>query len=601
MNHFFTKFIALFLFVVHTNIVQSQTKFIATITPSNAAINEYVTLKLTVENGENITQIIPPNLSEFDVVSGPNQETAVNNVNGIVSQYVSLSYILQPKKAGNFIIGNATAVVSQKKYKSNSLKLVVSNKKVPNNSTVNQSPFAAFDMFDEPTPQKQYEDYVLQKGETIPEKVNKNMQLKLQTNKNTCFVGEPIVATYKLYTRLKSESSLTKNPGFNGFSVIDIAQQFNQNPNTHETLNGREYNVYIIRKAQLYPLQPGDIELESASLDNKITFVKNNNGNAEAFEENVTLQSKPMIIHVKPLPEFGKPNNFSGSVGKFEIDAVLEKNIITTDETGKLIITILGTGNLQLLTSPTVEWPNNFEPFETKSVDNLNVNNVPLSGSKSFEIPFSVIDTGLHIIPPILFSYFDIVSSTYKTIATKPISINIVKAVASKITKPDIKAYKKTFIEKWSTTILFAVLLFLVLMSLIFFNKKTKNKIGKKNIELNEAVIAKKNILPSLLHEKNYLLKTEQCLANNNCNKGYELLSTEFKQFLVEKFNTPDEMFSLEMIELSMKEVFVENAKIQQTLYLLKEIEQKLYMPIDKNEGLVKLYNETKSLILSLS
>lgn len=65
-------------------------------------------------------------------------------------------------------------------------------------------------MFDEPTPQKQYEDYVLQKGETIPEKVNKNMQLKLQTNKNTCFVGEPIVATYKLYTRLKSESSLTK-------------------------------------------------------------------------------------------------------------------------------------------------------------------------------------------------------------------------------------------------------------------------------------------------------------------------------------------------------------------------------------------------------
>lgn len=152
------------------------------------------------------------------------------------------------------------------------------------------------------------------------------MILKLETDKTSCFVGEPLVATYKLFTRLKSESKLTGNPSFNGFSVIDLTKP-DASGYTKQQLNGKEYNVYTIRKAQLYPLQDGNIELGSAELENNIQFIKEeyvdqrSNSVFDLFDDfaqatvpaegiinqQVNLRSKPLMITVKPLPEVNKP------------------------------------------------------------------------------------------------------------------------------------------------------------------------------------------------------------------------------------------------------------------------------------------------------
>lgn len=81
------------------------------------------------------------------------------------------------------------------------------------------------------------------------------------------------MASYNLYSRLKSETKLVKNPSFNGFSVIDL-QQPNATDYAQRNINGREFNVYTIRKVQLYPLQAGTFQLEGASLDNQVQFLK---------------------------------------------------------------------------------------------------------------------------------------------------------------------------------------------------------------------------------------------------------------------------------------------------------------------------------------
>ena len=97
MRSFYTKIYFNCLFVFASYFAGAQAKFTATVSPEQAGRDEYVTLKFTVANGSNIKQITPPSFSDFSVVSGPNQETEMNSVNGMISQYVSLSYVLLPK------------------------------------------------------------------------------------------------------------------------------------------------------------------------------------------------------------------------------------------------------------------------------------------------------------------------------------------------------------------------------------------------------------------------------------------------------------------------------------------------------------------------
>ena len=78
-----------------------------------------------------------------------------------------------------------------------------------------------FDFPPEPAVHR-FDDYILKKGENVNDKVQKNLFVKLDVSKTSCFVGEPITASYKLYTRLRSETNITSAPSFNGFSVSEL-------------------------------------------------------------------------------------------------------------------------------------------------------------------------------------------------------------------------------------------------------------------------------------------------------------------------------------------------------------------------------------------
>ncbi len=608
MKSFFTKLFFCCSLIFVCTFSFAQTKFYASATPTKAGIDEYITYTLTIDNGTSVEQINHPEFTDFITVSGPNQFSSQTNRNGVVTQSVSISYILQPKKAGNFQIAASTATIEGKTYKSNIVGISISNKKSSNKnpSTVNQSPFAAFDLFDEPKPQKRFEDYMLKKGETVQDNVSRNMQLRLQTDKTSCYVGEPILATYKLFTRLQSESNISKNPSFNGFSVVDMLPQIDHSPNNHESLNGREYNVYVIRKAQLYPLQSGAIELESATLDNKITFVKNENGTNNMFEENVSLTSKPVTIQVKPLPETGKPENFKDAVGNFTIEAAVEKNNFSTDETGKLLITISGKGNMQLLTMPEINWSADFEVYETKITDNTNNTTLPISGSKTFEVPFTVAQVGTHTIPTIKFSFFDPSLATYKMVSTKSIALTITKgtgniinsvAVAPKKYKPT-SILNKLFANRWLVICSLIVIIAIVIAFWIRKENK-KEKVALANEIKKEALIS--TIPVTLSNNINHLAKTENCLFKVDCVDFYSLLSLELKQFLSRLFSIDKENMNSKTLVSIMDNKNIDNHISLQTQQLFEEIEWQLYTPFERSEKLHEMYARAQTLIQLLS
>ena len=353
MKSVFTKIV--FLLLLQTGqFVAAQVKFSANLSPAQISKDEYTQLRLLVENAREVQEINPPVLNNFTIISGPNQESGMSMVNGEVTKYIAIGFIIKPRGPGTFIIPSTTARADGSLFRSAPVSLKVLNTVSGNNNMGGNgfnSPFNGIDPFAETVPEKAYQDFLLHKGEDALEKIRKNMMVKVVTDKASCFVGEPIVATYKLYTRLKSESAMTKNPSFNGFSVIDLLQPDNTNYKVKK-INGRDYNVYTIRKAQLYPLQSGDLVLEPAEIDNNVHFIKSEYFNkqrdnaADIFgffsdvaippegveDHKITLQSKPMSILVKPLPVSGKPADFKGAVGNFSIDATLSKKNFNTDE-----------------------------------------------------------------------------------------------------------------------------------------------------------------------------------------------------------------------------------------------------------------------------
>ena len=613
MNSFSSKIFYLIFFISLGFNVAAQTKFTATATPSSAGIDEYITLSLRVANGTNVQKISPPVLKDFNIVSGPNTTTEQNTINGETSLYITLSYVLLAQKTGSFKIPAATALIDGRTFKSNSITIVISKNKSAvssqnnNGSASIQSILSGSDPFYEPQAQTTFSDYILRKGENIQKKVNDNMQLRLQTDKNSCYVGEALLATYKLYTRLKSESNLSKNPSFNGFSVIEMLQPNDALGFTNEKLNGKFYNVYIIRKAQLYPLQAGPIEVESATLDNKISFVKysGSNGNNYTIDPNalitetVALSSKPIIINVKALPEAGKPENFKGAVGNFTLEAALQKNKFESNETEKLFVTVTGMGNMHLLTLPDIKWPPGFEVFETKISDNTDNKTVPISGSKTFEIPFAVSKEGSYMIPSITLSFFDPITKSYKSSSTKSISFNIYQAKKN-LTAIDgrvIKEQKLSPVENLlkHKGIIFLFAIGLIMAGLIFWNTKDKKIISKetKTVVPNPENVRITNFDASV----NPLTKTEDCLFKNDCSNFYNILNDELKYFLSLNFNISIEELTNKRLAIVMDKAGISNSVILQTQELIKEIEWQLYTPFERNEELNIIYAKAQNLV----
>ncbi len=602
-----------------------QVKFSASISPEQISKDEFAQLRLLVENANEVQQILPPVLNNFIIISGPNQESGMSMINGNVKKYIAVNFIIKPKGPGNFTIPSTIARADGREYRSNPISVAVTNTISGNHSGINSftSPFNGLDPFADAVTENSYRDDILRKGENAQDKIKNNIIVKLETDKTTCYVGEPLIATYKLYTRLKSESSLTRNPSFNGFSVIDLQPPDNVNYKT-EKLNGREYNVYTIRKAQLYPLQAGNLELESAEIENNVHFIKeeyvkrqrdlmddmfrdftNAGIPPEGMEDHkVTLQSKPLTILVKPLPDMDKPAGFRGAVGNFTIESALANNNFTTDDAGKLTVIISGMGNMQLVTASEISWPEGIEGFEPKTTDDLFKTTVPVSGRKIIEYPFTVASTGNYSLPAITFSFFDTKEGKYKSVATKPVNF-IVTAGTGKHTNigvPQNITGKESFLNnffsnRWRVVSLVAIM---IICGLIFWLKKE----NKKDKQLNETILANKKNQEGnemaetiLSNQENPLVSAAPSLAANEGPAFYKELNQSLKNYLSHKLHIPLEELNKKSVAERLDSTGIPNTISLQLNELMDEIEWQLYTPSAANGQMQALYERTNGLI----
>ena len=412
----------------------AQVKFTTVISSKEIGRADYVQVEFVVENARQIENLVPPTFPNFRITEGPIQSSGMSIVNGNTSQYKGVSFVLQPLKTGKFTIEGATATVDGKPMHSNPVHIEVSASGPPAPASQPGQPTLP----DEAAVSSR--EYILRPGENVAEKIKKNLFVRVQADKTSCYIGEPIVVTYKLYSRLRSESRVTKRPSLNGFSVYDMVDP-NTDQESIETLNGKQFTVHIIRKSQLIPLQAGTVELDPAEVENKVFFIrqtgaarKHRNLLDELFDpssseegtetdQNITLSSQPLTITIKPLPEENKPADFNGAVGQFTMQAAVENTKMAARDAATLKVTVSGTGNLPIVNAPPVKWPDSIEAYEATAKEDIDKTVAPMGGSKTFEYVFTPEHQGNYSLSPVSFSYFDPSSASYKTLESQPIAL----------------------------------------------------------------------------------------------------------------------------------------------------------------------------------
>jgi hypothetical protein len=388
--------------------------FTAIIDKNPIGLGDQFTLSFVLNNagmggGKNMQL---PDLTKFHIMSGPNQSSSMQFINGAVSSSITYSYILQPKEMGKATIGPATIDVGGKQYKTQPLTIEVV-KGAPRQTQQAPPP----------------DDASAQIGD--------NLFLKATVDKNHVIQGEQINLTFKLYTRVSvSNYGVDKNPSMTGFWGEDIENPKNISLST-ETVNGKQYRVGIIRKMALFPTQSGTLEIAPMEATTQVQIQSRSVDPFDAFFRdpfgrtvNYKVKSEPLKIKVDPLPA-NAPASFKGAVGKFTMSTSVDRRTTKTNEPVTLKITIAGTGNIKVLEVPEIELPKDFEQYTPKVSDNINRQEGRISGSKTFEYLLIPRYPGQKIIKPLAFSFFDLNKREYVTLQSPQIELNVEQGTAT--------------------------------------------------------------------------------------------------------------------------------------------------------------------------
>lgn len=379
-----------------------------------------------------ITNFTKPVFTGLEVLAGPSPSrmSSVQIINGKRTDNIEVSYtfIVRPTTDGSAKISGASATIDGKVYTTKEFTIDI----VKDQSASSSNGAAAAN-------NANAQD---KRPSSVGEISSDDVFLSLNFSKTRVVKGEPIVATLKLYTRANIAGfEDIKFPVFNGFWSQEIETPQNINF-VRESVNGKIYNSAVLRKYMLLPQQTGDIVVNPAEMICQVQVMVNNYGGRSIFDDffdqgyqvvRKRISSKATTIHVNPLPA-PAPSSFGGGVGNFSIDVSLSREDIKAHDAASLIVEISGSGNLNLIESPKVNLPADFETYASKTDNKYSNGANGISGKKSFEFPFIPRSEGRFVVDPIEYAYYDINKKKYITLRTDSIVINVAKGEASVVT-----------------------------------------------------------------------------------------------------------------------------------------------------------------------
>ena len=379
-----------------------------------------------------------PSFDGLTVLGGPFTSTSssFSMVNGSMSHTVkcTYTYALQAYQEGTVHVGSASLTVKGNKITSQPFDIKV----IPDDGS-HAAPSGGG------TSSGQGQS---QQNTTDSQVSGKDLFLRVIPSKKSAYVGEQVVLTYKLYTKVPVSSvSLSKMPSYAGFWTKDVSDNSGTLKQSSEYINGIEYTTAEIQKVIVVPQRSGKLALDPMTMEciAQIRTERNNNRSMDPFEaffndpffnRNIVnvkkeLSSQALTLEVKNLPENGKPASFAGAVGNYSFKSDIDKTELSTNEAVTLTLTVSGTGNVELLQMPEPVFPPDFEVYDPKISTSTNVGPQGLTGTKRAEYLAIPRRAGSFTIPPVEFSYYNSSTDSYEVLSSDPYEIKVEKGSGS--------------------------------------------------------------------------------------------------------------------------------------------------------------------------
>jgi len=590
--------IFIFLFLSVPIVILSQ-EFNATVNETTVANNErfQVSFVFSGDNINNLKNFKPPSFSNFLVLSGPNQSTSIQIINGVKTASLTYSYILQSEIVGTYSIGKASIEQNGQYFKTKPVKMqIVKGSAKPKQKNTDQT--------------------------ISNEEIAENLYIRAIIDKRKVYKGEQVTVVYKLYTRLTiaSQMSINKLPQYQGFWAEELETASNITFNT-EVVNGKQFRVGVLKKVALFPTQTGKLKVTPFELTVPLQlkakrsrnifddFFGDPFGRGETVEHNAV--SNTIKVDVLPLPTEGKPENFHGAVGDFKMETAMNKTSTKTNEPLTLNVSISGTGNFELLEMPEINLPNGFEKYEPKITENVK-NRGKIRGSKKGEYLFVPRVVGIREIPAIEFSYFDPAKKKYVSLKSDPFTLNIEQGEQVVNTEviskediqqlgSDIRFIKTSFdgIEKKSNYMInstgfwIAIAAPLLLLTILLGWKRRSDKLSG-NVALLRYQKAQKVA-------KSRLKKAGKFLKEKNHKEFYTELSLTLFGYLEDKLHIAKAEFTVERAVDDLRMKGVQEEVITDLKNSAEKCEYVRFAPgAEESAAMKEMYDELAEVIISL-
>lgn len=564
---------------------------------------DQVRLVFTV-NSQDIKDFRAPSIKGFDVLMGPSrsQQSSIQIINGkrTSNSSTAFTYILLAGSPGTYTIPAASVEVNGEKVFSNAISIKVLPQDQNSGNSGNNGGGSASSS----------------RSQAAGSRISANdLFITATASKTTVHEQEAILLTYKVYTVVNLRQLYGKMPDLKGFHTQEVELP-QQKTFTLEHYKGRNYNTTVWSQYVLFPQQTGKLEIPSITFDGVVAQQTVSDDPFDAFfngggyvEVKKKITTPKVVINVQPLP--AKPAGFSVAVGEFKLASSINATDVKTNDAVTIKLTLSGTGNMKLIGTPEVKFPQDFEIYDPKVTDDYKLTNSGLTGTKTFEYLAIPRHAGNFTIPAVEFTYFDLKSNSYKTLKTEAYNLKVAKGqgnadqVISDFTnKESVKMLGKDirFIKLGDSSLrpkgdfffgtvgyylcyLIPLLLFVV-FAVIYRQKALENaNVAKVKTKKANKVATRRMKLAGKL------------LAENKKNEFYDEVLKALWGYISDKLSIPVSQLSKDNIEAELTNYGVQEALIAEFIGVLNECEYARYAPGNENEAMDKVYSASVEVI----
>ena len=407
--------------------------FVAEVDRGQIGAGDSFTYQVTLNaSNEAIDSYQPPNFGPLRVASaprGPNRSTQMQIGGGgtfVQNSYTWQYQLVAGSQKGTLTIGPARVRIDGREMKSNTINVrVVDAGAAPRPAPQRaRSPFAGLPGFGgldpepEPEPEPQPESARPPSMSSAPA----GNFIRAVPDKTRVFVGEPLVVSWFLYiVQHIDKYEPTSEPHTDGFWAEDITPPTARGQlSTHsETVAGRSYEVALLMKKELFPLQTGKLTVTSMEADiAQVDFFG-------SILRRQHLKTEPLAIEAMPLPRAGQPPDFDpASVGKFTLVAHVDRNSVAVGEAVTLTVELKGQGNLRNVHLPALPALEGWKAYPPKSNLVLDGGDV-LVGTKSIEYLLLPERPGTTMVTSLALPFFNPEAKAYAVAKTDPLRLEV--------------------------------------------------------------------------------------------------------------------------------------------------------------------------------